>query len=330
MASEPAPTSTPPAAPAPAAPPDGRSTSPLHQAPSPASLAVAARSAADPAHPSNTGLHVGAPPAPSRGGLTPTEFALLPIAERAKYTAVRRPGGWDGAEYFLKGQIPRDDAPSARPGDAPAAAAGPDTSPTIKVGELEISENELRDLMAHKAAQDLRAATLPTPDAYALDLPADFKAPPGVKYEFDAADPMVQAYKAFAHESGLSQAQFTKGLGLIAALRVSEQAQIQSAYQAEIAKLGAAAPQRVDACVQFLNAYGGPKAATLANMFKIAPVADTIEAVEHIMLRVSSQGAARGSSAHQAPAPTGPTQEQWNAMSFGERMDYARTNGGRR
>jgi hypothetical protein len=106
---------------------------------------------------------------------------------------------------------------------------------------------------------------------------------------------------------------------------MAEQAPIQAAYAAEVAKLGAAGPQRVDAVVQWLNAYGGEDAGPLANMFKIAPVASTIKAIEHIMRRVSSQGAAPGSAAHRENAPSQPSDATWNGWTMGQKQNWQHT-----
>lgn len=173
---------------------------------------------------------------------------------------------------------------------------------------------------AFVAAERSRKLTLPqTPEAYKNDLPADFKPPEGSEFRIDEADPLIARYRALAHEAGLDQPTYSKGLGLIAALRVGEAAEMKAAYAAEVAKLGAAGPARVDAVVQWLNAYGGADAAPLANMFKIAPVASTIKAIETIMARVSSQGVAPYNSAHRADAPANGTIPGYAKMSFEER-----------
>lgn len=173
---------------------------------------------------------------------------------------------------------------------------------------------------AFVAAERSRKLTLPqAPEAYKDALPADFKPPEGLKFEIDAKDPLIAQYRALAHKRGFDQDTYSEGLGLIASLRVGEQAQIKQAYAAEVAKLGAAGPQRVDAVVQWLNAFGGEKAGALANMFKIAPVASTIEAIEHIMQRVSAQGVTPFNQAHRADAPDAGKIPGYDKMSFEQR-----------
>lgn len=88
-------------------------------------------------------------------------------------------------------------------------------------------------------------------------------------------------------------------------MRQREAAALKAAYAAQVAELGPTGTEQVDSVVQWLNAYGGPDAAPLANMFKIAPVASTIRAMQRIMQRVSSQGVTPFSQAHRADAPQG-------------------------
>lgn len=231
-------------------------------------------------------------------------------------------------------------SPAPTPSSPPVQAASPQLSaaaPAVRPayvfdeGDWDATSGKIKDEAkfaerikadaAFVAAERSRKLTLPqSPDAYKNDLPADFKPPEGSNFKIDDADPLIGRYRALAHESGLDQATYSKGLGLIAALRVGEAAEMKAAYTAEVAKLGAAGPQRVDAVVQWLNAFGGEKAAPLANMFKIAPVASTIEAVEHIMQRVSSQGVAPFNQAHRATEPAGKI-AGFDKMSFAQQRE---------
>lgn len=173
---------------------------------------------------------------------------------------------------------------------------------------------------AATAAERSRKLTLPqAPEAYRLDLPAEFKPPEGLEFKVDEKDPLIAQYRAMAHKRGLDQDTFTEGLGMIAALRVGEQTQIKAAYDAEVAKLGAAGTARVDAVIQWINAVAGPDAAALGTAMKLAPVAGTVIAFEKIMQRFQSQGVTPFSQAHRADAPDAGKIPGYEKMSFEQR-----------
>jgi hypothetical protein len=169
------------------------------------------------------------------------------------------------------------------------------------------------------AAERSRRLTLPqTPDAYKNDLPTTFKPPEGLDFRVDDKDPLIAQYRTLAHKAGLDQSTYSEGLGLIAALRVGEAAQMKTAYDAEVAKLGAAGPARVDAIIQWVDAIAGPDAAALKNVFKMAPVASTIVAFENLMKRFTSQGVTAFSQAHRTEPDAGKI-PGYDKMSFEQR-----------
>src|SRR6516165_12305387 len=56
-------------------------------------------------------------------------------------------------------------------------------------------------LTAFEAADKVRRATLPpSPTDYKAELPTDFKVPDGIKYEFNANDPLLAQAQMVAHE----------------------------------------------------------------------------------------------------------------------------------
>lgn len=155
----------------------------------------------------------------------------------------------------------------------------------------------MRNNAAAVAAEASRKAARPQKaEDYKFGLSKDFKPPQGLEFELDEKDPMVGQYRQFALESGLDQAQFTKGLDLIAAMRLGEAQQFQTARTVELGKLGAAANDRITAAVQWLTAMAGDKAAGMVQILQMAPRADTIEALETIIQKVSTQGAANFSA----------------------------------
>lgn len=182
------------------------------------------------------------------------------------------------------------------------------------------------ELTAFKAADESRRLTLPqTDDAYKVELPSSFKAPEGVEFKIEADNPLWAQGRAWARKHGLTQEAFSEAIALVAGDRIGTQTSIKQAFDAEVAKLGAAGPQRVDAVTQWISAMGGDKhGAALARVMKMAPVASTIEAFEALMQRFQTQGAGtfttRGREADQQSRVSDADYEK---MTYTERKEYA-------
>ena len=155
-----------------------------------------------------------------------------------------------GADGEVKaGKILDDDG---RP-VADDGTSGEPSGEKIKIGDIDLTEAEIRDLMVSKAEADLRAAKVPqTPEGYKIEFPKDFKLPVGAEFRLATLDdpvkgPALRTAMAWAHAQGLSQEQFSSMLGTYAAATSSEQIAIANAARAEREKLGAAGPTRVNA-----------------------------------------------------------------------------------
>jgi hypothetical protein len=171
----------------------------------------------------------------------------------------------------------------------------------------------------------VRRATLPpSPNDYKAELPTDFKIPEGVKFEFNQADPLLAQAQAVAHEAGLSQEQFSKLLSIYAGGQVSSQQQINTARNAEIQKLGAAGPSRIDALTTFFRSYLGETDgnAVMARAFTAADV----QRLEKLVGKITSQGGApfRGNG-REPPTQAGRlSEEQIRRLTPAQRLDYSR------
>jgi hypothetical protein len=181
------------------------------------------------------------------------------------------------------------------------------------------------ELAAFKASQDVRRATLPpSPNDYKAELPADFKIPDGVTFQFKTDDPLLAQAQAVAHEAGLSQQQFSKLLSIYAGGQVSSQQQINTARNAEIQKLGAAGPSRIDALTTFFRSYLGDQAGgrRMARIFTAQDVQDA----EMEVSKITSQGGApyRGNG-REPPTQAGRlSEEQIRRLTPAQRLDYSR------
>jgi len=164
-----------------------------------------------------------------------------------------------------------------------------------------------------KAAEDVRKGALPqTPDAYKVELPADFKAPPGVDFKLDAANPAFGQLRSVAHKHGLTQDAVNELIGVYASDKLGSDAQIATARTAEIAKLGAAGPQRVDAINRFMDASG--LGVLKSGVFTAAQV----EAWESHITKLTTQGGASFSQQHRT-APDTTAIPGYDKMSFEQR-----------
>lgn len=143
----------------------------------------------------------------------------------------------------------------------------------------------------------MRRGALPqTAEAYKAELPADFKPPAGVEFKLDATNPALQSLKAVAHKHGLTQDAVSELIGVYAGNEVGNEARITAARTAEVGKLGATGPARVDSVNRFLDASG--LAVLKSGIFTAAQV----EAWESHITKLTSQGGASFSAAHRVPA----------------------------
>lgn len=175
-------------------------------------------------------------------------------------------------------------------------------------------------MQAKVAAEDSRKLTLPkSADEYKVGTTANFKPPEGVEFKLDDANPAWTAAKAWAHKYGVPQAAFNEITDVFAGYMVGDAQTMQTAARAEITKLGTAGPARVDAVTQWLTAMGGDKFAGLANVIKMAPLASTIEGIEHLMQQFSTQGGGTFNGGKRDPGGDDGKIPGYDKMSFEQR-----------
>lgn len=180
-------------------------------------------------------------------------------------------------------------------------------------------------MSTERAAEAVRRNSLPkTVEEFKYELPKDFKPPEGLSFELKPDDPLVAQYRTLALEAGLDQEKFSKGLGLIAAVRLGEQVSLKKAYDGEVAKLGAAGPARVDAVTDWLKAVGGADAAPLINVLRMAPVASTVIALETMIKKVTAQGGGNYSASRREGVEAQRiSDEAYKKLSYTEQKEYA-------
>jgi hypothetical protein len=185
------------------------------------------------------------------------------------------------------------------------------------------------ELAAFKAGLEVKRSTLPkTAGDYKAELPSDFKVPDGIAFSFNQNDPLLAQARSVMHDidqgriSG--QEAFGKLLALYAGGQVASQQQIQNGRNAEIAKLGATGPTRIDALTTFFRAYLGDAAGN-RRMGRIFTAQDVMDA-EMEVSKITSQGGARFSgNGREPPQPAGRlSSEQIAKLTPAQRLDYSR------
>lgn len=180
-------------------------------------------------------------------------------------------------------------------------------------------------MTAHAAAESRRLALPAKAEDVKLELPKDFKLPQGVEFNLDPSKPEFAKLQQLAVARGLDHDTVTDLLGVYAETLVGSESEIQTARAAEISKLGANGPARVTALQTFFTGLiGDGKAKAIESMMATAGI---VEALESVVAKFSSQGAASFSQAHREPGGGGKvTEEQYAKMSDADRLNYARAN----
>ena len=196
-----------------------------------------------------------------------------------------------------------------------------DGEKTVTVGDVTVTEAELKTLMELKAQQDLRAASRPaTPEGYRLELPRDMKTPAGApvfqlaSLDDPAKGPGLRAAMEFAHARGFSQEDFSSMLGVYAASQAREQTMIEAAIRAEREKLGANGTARVDAVAMFLRGRYGDDAGRA--VMKSIVLAKQLEVWEDIVSRAANSTGSSFSRRGIDLEPTTIDDASWDKMSY--------------
>jgi hypothetical protein len=283
-----------------------------------------------------------AAPAPASGGSLPlfanppkpAPAAPSPQQQQQRTADVSAYVKTNDAEAALRG-YPSDPSKSVPGADDPKEAAdgkppAPDPkAASIKVGDdLSLSPDEIKGLMAFKAADDLRKSQVPASAAdYRHEPSADLKLPDGVQFSgLDVKDPALVDISNWSFKNGLTQQQHSEMLSLYISARARESKQIMDLATAQRAELGVNVGARVDAIGRWVTATFG-ESTTKPVMASLATAAQ-VRMMESIIQKYSSQGSATFSQAHRDPGGNGAMDEStWNSMSFGDKQRWQESQG---
>jgi hypothetical protein len=204
--------------------------------------------------------------------------------------------------------------------DAPPIA--PATGEKFKVGDFEVSETEVREMLADKAARDIARTQIPAePKGYELKLPEGTTLPGGAQVTF-GSDPesvaMIDAAQQWAHKKGLSQSEFSELLSIQAHSVAAQEMKISAYAKAEVDKLGTTGPQRIDAMTRWIRSEMGDAEARpiIASMATSAH----IKFYEKLFMKATGAGSFRQTG--RSAEPTGIDDATWNGMSYSEKKAY--------
>jgi hypothetical protein len=204
--------------------------------------------------------------------------------------------------------------------DGKTAAETGKTGERVKVGEYDLSPEDVAGLLERKSQEELRKTQIPdAPEKYTATLPEAFKLPDGMTFKFDEASPEYLAARTWAHAQGFSQKQFSELLSFHANTQAAEAVKIGSAARAEVEKLGSAGTARVTAVEQFLRGMVGDElAGHLRGMMVTAKI---VQGFEKLMTKHSSQGVANfRQDGRDTPAASGSI-PGYEKMTYAQRRE---------
>lgn len=246
-------------------------------------------------------------PAPTPSGTAP---AALPGASSPSQTSTS--------------QTATSSSPPTRPEWVPETCWDAQKGLNAEAYGKHFGENVTPLLTAHAAEQVRRNALPQKPEEYKLDLPKDFTLPQGVEFKFDASKPEYAKFQQIAHKRGLDQDTVTELLGTYAETMVGNETLVAQARAREIEKLGANATARITALNQFFTGTLGEDGAKAIGSMMVT--SNIVTNLEKLVAKFASQGAVsfRQDGRVPPPAPGRVSNEEYQNMSPGQKLDYAR------
>ena len=126
-----------------------------------------------------------------------------------------------------------------------------------------------------------------------------------------------------AHEMGIGQEDFSRLLGLYAGSQISSQQAVATARNAEIAKLGATGPARIDALNTFFTAQLGDGEGKQF-MSRILTASD-VTIAEKLVAKIAQTGNGFTTRGREAPEQAGRlSDEEFAKLTTAQKLDYSR------
>lgn len=210
----------------------------------------------------------------------------------------------------------------------PTRSGAPDPDGALekfKVGEFEVTEAEIKDLLAAKAERDLARAEVPAnPTDYKIEIPPAANLPEGtavvLKNDPESAA-MIEAAQQWAHKHGLPQSAFNELVAIQAQGVVAGQQRYNELKAANLAALGPTGPQQIDGVVTWIRSQVGDVDAK--------PIIATMATAAHVRFfqkmqhRIASQGVGNFNGGGRVEEPRGVDEATYNSWSYSQKREYA-------
>ncbi len=174
---------------------------------------------------------------------------------------------------------------------------------------------------ASKAEAERIAAYPAKVEDLKFTLPADLKLPEGMT--LDDKNPQYQAFRNFVFDKKIDPAVGSEMLGMYVRQQVADVDAINKRVDEELGKLGVNGPARITALRTFFDGLVGNdlSKSLMAGLF----TEPQVRAMEKVMLALSNQGTQRLNGGSRDDKPEGVTDEEYEAMSPRQRLEYARS-----
>ncbi len=268
---------------------------------------------------------IAAPTAAEQANMSPNERHRLATATPGDPATTIQVRGANGEVIFkdrTTGQV--IDAGGAIDPDAPPIDPAT-VGEKFKIGEFEVSEAEVRDMLEAKAERDLARAEVPVnPRDYKIEIPAAANLPEGtavtLKNDPESAA-MIDAAQQWAHKHGLPQSAFNELVAIQAQGVVAGQQRYNELKAANLAALGTTGPQQIDGLVTWIRSQVGDADAK--------PIIATMATTAHVRFfqklqhQIASQGVGSFNGSGRVVEERGVDAATYNSWSYGQKKEYA-------
>lgn len=182
---------------------------------------------------------------------------------------------------------------------------------------------EVSELSAFKTEVEAAKGVIPkAADEYKVEFPDGYELPEG--FQIDESSPLWQQGREMAVKAGFTQEQFGHAAATMVDILAKQEAGAESVFadyaKAEAAKLGANAAQVSDAVVQWVDKTFSPEAAKIIGASRLLVNAEVLKGFAEVMRTASSGGVDSLNGGARDGANGGVAEDDWNKMSFTQRM----------
>jgi hypothetical protein len=182
---------------------------------------------------------------------------------------------------------------------------------------------EVGELSAFKAEAEAAKGAVPqSADEYKINFPDGYQLPEG--FQIDEASPLWKQGREMAAKAGFTQEQFGHAAATMVDILAKQEAGAEAVFsdyaKSESAKLGANAAAVSDAVVQWVDKTFSPEAAKIIGASRLLVNAEVLKGFTEVMRAASSGGVSSLNGGARDGANGAVSEDDWNKMSFTQRM----------